>query len=500
MDPGSGEIDQTVSSVEERFERWRRRVGLPAGPAAGLLVWLLPLAGLTPDGHRLAAIVSGAVVWWITEAVPIPVTALFASALTVVFGLSPAQAALAPYASPTIFLFMGSFILGEAITVHGLDRRISGALLSVAWVGRSDVRVRMAVGALAVTLSAWMSNTATAAMLLPMAIGLAGGRAATGQRSPATGLMLVLAYAASIGGVATPVGSPPNLITIGMLEQLAGVEIDFFRWMALGVPIALIGYVTLVLLTGWLYPGARTAATRGAAAALRVGTPWTRGEVNCIIAFATAVVLWLIPGIAAIGWGASSAEAKWLGSRFDEGVVAIIAASLLFMLPVNWKRREFTVSWRQAVRIDWGTILLFGGGLSLGRLMFETGLAEAVGRGVLDLSGASSLWSVTAVMLIVAVLTTEMASNTAAANMLVPVAIAVAKTAGVSPVPPALAVGLGASMAFMLPISTPPNAIVYGTGRVPITSMISCGVLLDAVMCLVVLAVLYVLCPVLGLV
>ena len=379
---------QAVSSGEEWFERWRRRVGLLAGPLVGLAVWLLPLAGLTPSGHRLAAIVSGAVVWWITEAVPIPVTALFASALTVLLGLATAQEALAPFASPTIFLFMGSFILGEAITVHGLDRRLSGALLSVGWVGRSETRVRMAVGALAVGLSAWMSNTATTAMLLPMAIGLVGGGASAGRRPAGTGLMLVLAYSASLGGVATPVGTPPNLITIGMLERLAGVDIDFFRWMALGVPIALVGYGALVLITRWLYPEARGAARPAPVTVVRVAKAWSRGEVNCIIAFGTAVVLWLIPGVVSIAWGASSAQAKFIGSRLDEGIVAILAACLLFLLPVNWKRREFTVSWRQAVHIDWGTILLFGGGLSLGRLMFETGLAEAVGRGVLGVSGA----------------------------------------------------------------------------------------------------------------
>ena len=335
---------QAVSSGEEWFERWRRRVGLLAGPLVGLAVWLLPLAGLTPSGHRLAAIVSGAVVWWITEAVPIPVTALFASALTVLLGLATAQEALAPFASPTIFLFMGSFILGEAITVHGLDRRLSGALLSVGWVGRSETRVRMAVGALAVGLSAWMSNTATTAMLLPMAIGLVGGGASAGRRPAGTGLMLVLAYSASLGGVATPVGTPPNLITIGMLERLAGVDIDFFRWMALGVPIALVGYGALVLITRWLYSGgprcrqarrqspSSGSPRRGRAEKSTASSPLARP--SCSGSFPA----WSPSHGAPRRRRRNSSARDWTRASSRSS-----PRCLLFLLPVNWKRRRFTV-------------------------------------------------------------------------------------------------------------------------------------------------------------
>jgi sodium-dependent dicarboxylate transporter 2/3/5 len=188
-----------------------------------------------------------------------------------------------------------------------------------------------------------------------------------------------------------------------------------------------------------------------------------------------------------------------MAARLDEGAVALVAASLLFILPVNWRERRFTITWGQASRIDWGTILLFGGGLSLGRLMFTTGLAERIGRALVAASGAESLWALTAVMTGVAILTTEIASNTAATNMLVPVAVAIAGAAGVSPIPPAMAVAFGASMAYMLPISTPPNAIVYGSGMVPVTAMIRFGLLLDIVAFAVIVAGLRLMCPVLGL-
>lgn len=498
-----------LSAREQRVEHWRRTLGLFAGPAVFALVWWLPLASLDPRAHRLAAIASLVVTWWITEPVPIPAAALMGAALMVVSGVAPAAAVFAPFASPTIFLFIGSFMIAEALAVHGVDRRVAAKLLAIPWVGRGPLRVRLAFGALAGGLSMWMSNTATAAMLLPVAIGvLAGGSAGT-TANASKGLLLTLAYACSIGGVGTPVGTPPNLIAIGMLDKLTGRRIDFFRWMAVGVPVSLAMFGSLMVLARWLFPvgGARpaaaprAAATPAAAASAGVAgsEPWTRAQTNCLAAFATAVALWVAPGAVALVAGPSSRLYQMLSGRLDEGAVAILAAGLLFVLPVDWGRRQFTLHWSQAARIDWGTVLLFGGGLALGQQMFDTGLAARIGHGLVQASGATSLWTITMVMTVVAVLTTEVTSNTAATNMLVPVAVAVAQAAGVSAVPPAMGVALGASLAYMLPISTPPNAIVYGTGRVPITDMIRCGLLLDLLSVAAVLAALRVLCPLLGL-
>jgi sodium-dependent dicarboxylate transporter 2/3/5 len=504
-------VDHTIeafSEQEQRFERARRTVGFFAGPLVFLLVHLLPASDLSPAAHRLSAIVAFVVTWWVTEPIPIPATALIGAALMVVSGVTTAQTAFAPFASPTIFLFLGSFFIAEALAVHGLDRRVASWLLSVPWVGRSALRTRTAFGALAVVLSAWMSNTATTAMLLPVALGiLASHRSTTRSGSNmARGLLLTFAYGASIGGVATPVGTPPNLIAIGMLNDLAQVDVDFFRWMAVGVPVSAGMYLALVWLMRWLYPVAEQpvadhetgpAATTGSPLA-DLG-PWGRAQTNCLIAFGLAIVLWITPGVIALVEGATSPRYKWLSARLDEGVVALLAAALLFVLPVNWRQRQFTLSWREATRIDWGTILLFGGGLALGHQMFETGLATRIGHALVAVSGAESLWAITAVMTVVAVLTTEITSNTAATNMLAPVAVAIAQAAGVSPVPPTMGVALGASLAYMLPISTPPNAIVYGSGRVPITDMIKAGVLLDVLSVIVVLAALRLLCPLLGL-
>jgi sodium-dependent dicarboxylate transporter 2/3/5 len=225
---------------------------------------------------------------------------------------------------------------------------------------------------------------------------------------------------------------------------------------------------------------------------------WSRAQGNVAAVFGLACVGWMLPGALAMVAGPEAPAARLLEARLPESAVALGAAALLFMLPTDLARRTFTITWRDAARIEWGTILLFGGGLSLGRLMFETGLAETVGRALVRLSGAESVWALTAMAIVVGVALSETSSNTASASMVVPVVIAVAGTAGVSPIPPAIGAALGASLGFMLPVSTPPNAIVYGTGLVPLREMIRAGLWLDVAGCIVIWVSLRLLCPLVG--
>jgi sodium-dependent dicarboxylate transporter 2/3/5 len=218
-----------------------------------------------------------------------------------------------------------------------------------------------------------------------------------------------------------------------------------------------------------------------------------------MLAFGLAVTLWIAPGFIALLRGTQSAPAKFYNSHVPEAGAALIAALLLFVLPVNWREREFTISWKQAVRIDWGTLLLFGGGITLGELMFQTGLADAVGHGLLRLSGAHSMWGITLAAVFIAIIVSETTSNTASANMVVPVMISLSMAAGVYPIPPAIGATLGASWGFMLPVSTPPNAIVYGSGLVPITKMLRAGILFDLLGGMVIWAGLRILLPLVGL-
>jgi len=498
------EVAFSLSASEQRFERWRRSVGLFLGPLAFATVWFIPLAALSEPAHRLAAIVSLVVVWWLTEAIPIPATALVGAILTVVFGVTTAQEAFAPFADPIIFLFIGSFMLGRAVSDHGLDRRLASSLFAIRAAHGSLARIGVAMIGLTLLMSAWMSNTATTAMMLPIALGILGATDAsrgTHHRRAAYSFLLAIAYASSIGGIMTPVGSPPNLITIGLLGRLGGVEISFLSWMLVAVPISVAVGGALILVTGrqLRVGGALRPATSGFLDKQQAGS-WTPGQRNCAIAFGLAVCCWVLPGAIALASSTESPVYRLLSSRMHESIVAIGAATLLFLLPVSWKQRTFTLGWESAARIDWGTILLFGGGLSLGHLMFTTGLAGHIGQSLVELSGARSLWAITAMAIVVGMIMTEVASNTAATNMVVPVFISICQASGVSPVPPAIGACLAASMAFMLPISTPPNAIVYGSGLVPITAMIRNGLLLDLMAAVIILAGLRILCPLLGLV
>jgi sodium-dependent dicarboxylate transporter 2/3/5 len=441
----------------------------------------------------MAAIMGLVVVLWVSEALPMAVTAVLGPVLAVVCGVADARTALAPFADPIIFLFIGSFILAEAMFVHGVDRRIAYTALSWGVVGRSAPRILLVYGAVATGLSMWISNTATTAMMFPIGLALVthlmqtaprDERARAPVRRFALALMLMTSFGASVGGMATPVGTPPNLIGIGMLERLTGSRIPFFTWMALGLPLVLALFVILVTMF-------TRAATRGVEIAesgtelvraeLRRLGPLSRAQRNVFLAFGVTVLLWTFPGFLATGGVESSGFADAYARAMPEGIAAMVGALLLFLLPVDWRKRRFTITWDEAVGIDWGIVLLYGGGLALGALAFSTGLADALGRGITAWLPSHGTLALTVMFTAAAIVLSEATSNTASANMIVPVAIAVAQAAGVRPIEPALGATLGASMGFVMPISTAPNAIVYSSGFIPITAMMRYGVLLDAV-------------------
>jgi sodium-dependent dicarboxylate transporter 2/3/5 len=498
---------ETYSPSEERFNRRRRTAGLFVAPALLLLVLALPLPGLSPEGHRLAAVMAAVVVLWVSEALPMAVTALLGPALAIVFQVAPVRRALASFADPIIFLFVGSFILAEAMFVHGLDRRIAFTALSSRLVGASAARMLVAYGAVATAISMWISNTATTAMLFPIGLSIVGhvglrGATPDAVRRFAVAMMLVTSFGASVGGMATPVGTPPNLIGIGFIERLAHRQVDFLAWMRIGLP--LVAVLCGVLLTWFALWGARGIHVDDEGLALvrrerdRLG-PWTRGQRNVVFAFAVAVCLWVAPGVAAIVGQAGSGLVETLAVSVPESAAALIGALLLFLLPIDWRQRRFTLTWDQASGIDWGIILLYGGGLALGDLAFSTGLARWIGDGLTSVLPAHTELALTIVFTAAAIVLSEATSNAASANMIVPVAIAVAQAAGVDPLRPALAATLGASMGFMMPISTAPNAIVYSSGYVPIGAMMRHGLLLDVVAFLAIVGTVMLIGPLVGL-
>jgi solute carrier family 13 (sodium-dependent dicarboxylate transporter), member 2/3/5 len=495
---------EAYSPAEQQFNRRRRVVGLVAGPLVMLAVWLLPL-GVQAPAHRLAAIMSLMFAFWVTEALPVAITALLGPVLAVVFRVASAKEAFAPFADPIIYLFFGSFVLAEAMYVHGLDRRIAYTALARGHASRSSAWILVTYGAVAAAISMWISNTATAAMLFPVGLSLVthlsrqDGTESPAVRPFAITLMLMTAFAASIGGIATPVGTPPNLIGLGMLRTLGGVQISFAKWMVLGVPVTLILFGVLAVWFVWVLrrsPQLDTGDSSHVREELARLGPMSAGERNVMIAFGVTVLLWILPGLFAITGTDGSAIAKGYSASVPESVAAVIGAALLFLLPTDRRTWQFTLTWEQAARIDWGTILLFGGGLSIGSLAFSTGLADSLGRGLTGWLPVKSMFAYTALFTALAIVLSETTSNTAAASMLVPVAIAVSQAAGISPIEPGLGATLGASMGFMLPISTPPNAIVYSSGYIPITTMMKYGVLLDLVGFVVIVGAVTLLVPI----
>ncbi len=450
---------------------------------------------LSPEALTLAPILVIVIVLWVTEALPLAVTALLGAVACVVAGVAPAKEVFRPFADPLIFLFIGSFLIAEGIRLHRLDRRLAYGVLSVPWIGERPARILGAVAVVSVLISAFISNTVTAAMMMAIVTGIlgaveAGAREHGKPPAPAfaTSLFLCVALAASIGGLATPIGTPPNLIGLAFIRDQVGVNVSFLGWCAIGIPLVAVMTTVAVMVLLRLFPagverlegvGRYVAAERS-----RLGA-WTVGQKSVAAAFAITVTLWVLPGVLLILLGAAHPLCGWLSKRLPEGVVALIGAILLFLLPGDPRPeggRRRALEWREA-RIDWDIVLLYGGGMALGELCFSTGLAGAIGQSITGWIPAGD-WSgpvLVAVAAVVAVVTSEFTSNTASANMVVPVVIALARATGSDPLWAALAATFASSLGFMMPVSTPCNAIVYGSGRVPLRAMMASGAIIDVV-------------------
>jgi solute carrier family 13 (sodium-dependent dicarboxylate transporter), member 2/3/5 len=497
--------EQQLSPREERFEKGRRTTGLVLAPLVTVVFLLLPV-DLADQQHTLAAVLLGVIVLWVTEPVPIPIGGFIGIAAIVVLGVATADDALAPFGSSTVFTFIGAFILAQAMLKHGVARRFAMTVLNLPGVGTSTIRVIVAFGAITALLSAFVSNTATVAMLLPTAIGIltviakllqTRGEVAEDfdplRLRVGAALMLMLAYGASVGGLLTPVGSPPNLIGRGLIEEATGERISFLDWVLMALPICSLMFVALAVVI-LLLNRPETRRLEGVAEYVREEKaalgPFSVAERNTLIAFGVTVTLWILPGVVALVTGTESSTYETVSTRLDEGVVAILGASLLFLLPTRWADREFTLRWSDAARIDWGTVVLFGTGIIFGSLLESTGLAETLGTGASDLLGLSSVLLITVFAVVLAIVVSETTSNTASAAVVVPIIIPIALAADVNPLVPALAATFAASFGFMLPVSTPQNAIVYGSGVVPITTMIRSGASFDVVGALLILLLL----------
>lgn len=484
----------------------RSEIGVWLGPVTFLaMLSMSPPDGLSPVAWRVAAVGALMAVWWVTEAVPIPATALVPLVLFPVLGVSAIGTAAAPYANPVIFLFMGGFMIAAALERCGLHQRL--ALSIVGRVGTQPSRLVAGFMAATAFLSMWVSNTATVVMMLPTALSvvllaeerigseIAQDLPGTGRPEPvashfALTLMLGIAYAANIGGLGTLIGTPPNALLAGFLADTYGITIGFGAWMLLGVPLVVVALpLCWWLLTRVLYPirlqelpGGREKILAEVAA---LGKP-SRAEVT----------VGAITALTAAAWISRPAFEEAVPGLSDAGI-AIAGALLLFLVPVSRDGRS-ALGWEQAENMPWGVLVLFGGGLSLAHAIQDTGLAEWLGA---TMSGMNAwpLWLVALVVTTVVVFLTELTSNTATAAAFLPVVGSLAVGIGADPRFLAVPTALAASCAFMMPVATPPNAIVYGSGKITIPQMVRAGLVLNVVMIALILAAVFLLAgPLLG--
>lgn len=485
------------------------RIGLVLGPVA-MLAWLLwgPREAVTPEAHRLSGVLLLTIIWWLTEPIPIPITGVLAVVLAVVMGAvpavegkSPAVVALAQFGNPTLFFLLGGMFIGRAMTRHGLDRRIALSILTARGAAHSPSTLLGAIGLSVMFISMWISNTAATAMIYPVTLGiisvLAAGmssRTADFSRSPyASALLLMTAYVSSVGGIATPIGTTTNVVAMGYFRQpdFFGRPIDFARWTAVGVPMMLALFVALFLWLRWLAPTGQLdlAAVRSHLRRERASLgAWTLGERNTLQVFLLVVALWIAPSmLSLVGY---DDESRWMSEHFPEEIVALLAPVILFLLPIDWRRRQFSLDLGDVSHIDWGTLLLFGAGMSLGSLMVLTGLVKVLGRGAFDWLGTDDIWSITALAIVGGIVLSEFTSNAASATALIPVVWALCQEAGVDPVPPLMGVTFASSFGSALPVSTPPNAIVYGSRLLPARRMMLAGLGFDVACGLIIWSVL----------
>lgn len=474
--------------TEEAASGLRARIGLIGAPLAFLAVWAAPLP-LDDKPHRVAALTAAVVVCWVTEFIPVTATALLIAPMLVALGVCDARTAFAPYADPLLFLFYASFFIAEAMSRHGLDRRLAEALMRSRFVASNPSRARVAVMALGAALSMWMSNTTATVIVLPILLGTISS-VASKTKSALSGGLIGIAYACSVGGMGTPVGTPPNMITVRMLET-AGVHIGFLDWMMIGIPASIVTFALSCVVVQKLLP---VEAELEAVQLSVERRSWTRGEVITAIAFFAAVLGWVVPELLA---AAELEGSDALLAALPASCTGLFASTLLFAARVK-PGGEAVLPWSAARNADWGVIMLFGGGIALGSQMFESGLSSAIGRGFSELTGTLDVWTLTAAAIALTVAMSELTSNTATANMLLPIVLGIAHEMKVSPIPPALGVGLAATCGFMLPVATGPNALVYGTGHLTVGQMMRVGIVFDLCCIVALFIVLRVLCPLYG--
>ena len=462
----------------------RSRIGLFLGPLAFILILLMePPANMSSNALGVAAVTTLMAIWWITEAVPLPAASLLPIILYPLLNVMSVAETTANYADKTIFLFIGGFFIAVTMERWNLHRRI--ALYTIKMVGASPAKMVLGFMIATAFISMWVSNTATAMMMVPIGLAviaqvtgisakqLLEGKIGKEEQNFGKGLILSIAYAASIGGVATIIGTPPNTIMVGMLDKQYGVTINFSQWMMLGLPLALVLLFTAwIVLVKILFPTNNLKLSKGKDIIdyeIRQMGPISKPEKIVLAIFLLVASLWIF-----------SPKLKTIIPNIDDTVIAIFGTILLFIIPADWKQGTFILDWKTAVKIPWDIVILFGGGFAIAKGFAKSGLAQYITASLTGLDSLSMIVFITLVTLLVVFLT-EITSNTATATLLVPIMGASAIALGINPYATIIPACVAASFAFMLPVATPPNAVVFGSGAIRINDMVKAGLWLNII-------------------
>lgn len=475
-----------------------------------MIAWLC-LPGVWEDpANRLLGVWMLTLIWWVTEPIPIPATGILAIGLIFFLGipqqLAPAaktsdhlRSLLLGFSEPTFFFLMGGMYLGLAMMRHGLDRRFALAVLCAPGMGSSPARVLLAIGVCVGTISMFISNTAATAIVYPIALQILnlleqGQPANTPQAKKisrskyGTAMLLMAAYASSVGGISTPIGTTTNVLAMGFFKQKEyfGSSVNFFSWMQLGIPVMLALFGLLYLLLWW-YGRATKIEMSNVRQKLhelkRQLGPWKRGEFNTCVVFAGAMLCWTLPGLISM---INFEVGNRLSALMPEELIAFLIPVALYLLPIRPGSGQGTLVGDDLSRIDWGTLILFGTSLTLGNLVSRSGLPDRWASELYHQWPHASSFELIGIAALAGILLSELSSNAAAAATLLPVIWSMCKPWGIDPLGPMMAVTFGASFGSALPVSTPPNTLVYSSGRIPMRRMISVGLLFDVVCWIVV--------------
>lgn len=462
-----------------------RAVGFFAGPALFfILLFSVSDQWISPGANKVLALGTWMIIWWVFEVVPSPVTALIPLVGFPFLGVMKMSAAAAPYANPIIFLFMGGFMIALALEKHRLHERIALNIIRV--TGTSGNGIIFGFMAATALISMWISNTATAMMMLPIAISVIklvheNPTASTGrqERNFALSLMLVVGYSATLGGLATIIGTPPNVVFAGLLDQFYHQKLDFGKWMLVGVPVMFTTLLaTYIILTRLLYPN-RLNKINGsdemiAGRLLEMGR-LRPAEKWVLVIFCSTSLFWIF----------QQPLNLFLGKELlNDTNISMAGGLLMFVVPADWRKGTMILDWSDTSKLAWGILLLFGGGLCLAQAMENTGIIQEVGKWIAAQSTLNA-WLIL-ILIVVGVILSEFMSNVALVQVFVPVVFGIASGLGANPILLAMPVTLSASIGFMFPIATPPNAIVFASGHIRMVEMLRAGVLLDLVCILII--------------